>query len=79
MADKHWSKELQKLTYDKLDLISVVKNYKEPFHGIVSGLNRGKVTISNVITKNYMPVPGDQVLAEYESIQAMIDDGWVID
>ncbi len=79
MADKHWSKSLQQLTYDKLEQFSVVKNYKEPFHGIVSHLEYGKVVISNIVVKNCFPIPGEQVLAEYKGIQAMIDDGWVID
>ena len=75
----HWSKELQQTTFDRLDLLSCVKNYKEPFHGIVSGLNRGVVTLSDIVTSNYMPIPGDKVIAEYPTIKDMIKDGWVID
>lgn len=77
--NKIWSEEIQKLTLEKLDLMSCVKNYKEPFNGCVSVLDHGKVVISNVEVKNYFPLPGDKVLAEYESIEDMIKDGWVID
>ena len=77
--NKNWSEDIQKLTLSKLDVMSCVKNYKEPFHGCVSELDHGKVVISNVVVKNYFPLPGDQVLAEYESVEDMIKDGWVID
>ena len=77
--NKNWSEEIQKLTLKKLDVMSCVKNYKEPFNGCVSKLDHGMVVISNVEVKNYFPLPGDKVLAEYESIEDMIKDGWVID
>ena len=77
--NKNWSLDIQKLTLQKLDVMSCVKNYKDPFHGCVSALDHGKVVISNVVVKNYFPLSGDKVLAEYESVEDMIKDGWVID
>ena len=78
--NEHWSKEVQELTLNKLDLFSCVKNYKEPCNGIISDWeNPASITISNVVVENYMPHPGDKIIAKYESIQDMIKDGWVID
>ena len=74
-----WSEEVQKLTLAKLDVMSCVKNYKDPYHGCVSELDHGKVVISNVVVENYFPLPGDKVIAEYDSVENMIRAGWVID
>ena len=79
LLNKVWSEDIQKLTLTKLDLMSCVKNYKEPYQGIVTQLDTGKVEISEIEVSNYMPVPGDKVLAEYSSVEEMIKAGWVID
>lgn len=51
------------------------RNYEYGFCFFDAGI----VTIRNVITKDYMPLPGEKTIARFDTIEQMIEAGWVID
>ncbi|MEL3904060.1 MAG: hypothetical protein P1P63_02955 [Treponemataceae bacterium] len=72
-----WSKELEEQTRESIFSGAMVKsrNYEYGFCFFDAGI----VTIRNVITKDYMPLPGEKTIARFDTIEQMIEAGWVID
>lgn len=72
-----WSEELKETTRTKLYLGAVVKN-EEYEHGIVMN-KEPKVVIHGILNKGVIPLPSADVIATFDSVDQMIDAGWVLD
>lgn len=72
-----WSKALEVSTRESIFSGAMVKsiNHENGFCFI----DNGTITIYGVVTKNYMPLPGKNVIARFDSLDRMIEAGWVID
>lgn len=77
-----WSEEKQKITREKIFPGAVVKNTSHK-HGIFTF--KGAIFESDVVIKSiesgggFLPTAGNEVLAEFSSVDDMIDAGWVMD
>lgn len=73
-----WSKELQNRTRYDIFPGAIVKDDHWNFGAYFPEAD-GSITLNGVETKNYMPVPTNEVIATFKNKEAMIAAGWVID
>ena len=72
-----WSEELKETTRKELYLGAVVKN-EEHEYGLVMH-KEPKVVIYGIQSSGVIPLPSTDVLATFDSVDAMVDAGWVLD
>lgn len=72
-----WSKELQNNTLDNLHPGAMVKD-EEHNYGFVTDIEP-KVIIKGVLSGGFMPEPGDETIATFNSPLDMVEAGWVMD
>lgn len=73
-----WSDSLIETTRSEAYPGAMMKSLKGNF-GMMSERNPGCIKIVAVKSENYMPVPTDEVIAEFKNIDEMIKAGWAID
>ena len=73
-----WSDSLKNLTRKEAYPGAMMKCL-DGRDGMMSARSQNGIRIVAVKSENYFPVPTDEVIAEYPNVEAMIDDGWVID
>lgn len=73
-----WSKELQEKTREEAYPGAMMKKLDGSF-GMMKMRNANGIKISGVKAEGYMPVPTNEIIAEYKNLSEMIADGWAID
>lgn len=72
-----WSKELQNNTLENIRPGAMVKD-EEHNYGFVTDIEP-KVIIKGVVSGGFMPEPGDETIATFNSALDMVEAGWVLD
>ena len=72
-----WSKELQNNTLENIRPGAMVKD-EEHNYGFVTDIEP-KVIIKGVVPGGFMPEPGDETIATFNSALDMVEAGWVLD
>ena len=72
-----WSKELQEKTKNELFLGAMVKDEEHNFGFVVAA--DPKVIIKGVAPNSFMPLPSEETIATFDSVEEMVDSGWVLD
>lgn len=72
-----WSKELQNNTLENIRPGAMVKD-EEHNYGFVTDIEP-KVIIKGVLSGGFMPEPGDETIATFNSALDMVEAGWVLD
>ena len=73
-----WSEELKELTRREIFPGAVVKNCDVADFGMVMELSP-KVVINSVKYDSIAPEASDKVIATFDTVNQMIDAGWVLD
>ena len=73
----NWSEELKETTRKEIFLGAVVKN-EDHEYGLVMR-KEPKVVIYGIQSRGVIPLPSADVLAIFDSVDAMVDAGWVLD
>ncbi len=73
-----WSKATEKLTREQAYPGAMMKSFDGKY-GMMSARSESGITIVGVKIEKYMPVPTDEVVAKFSSIDEMIQAGWAID
>ena len=73
----NWSEELKETTRKNTFLGAVVKN-EEHEYGLVMR-KEPKVVIYGIQSGGVIPLPSGDVIATFDSVDAMVDAGWVLD
>ena len=72
-----WSKELQNKTLENIRPGAMVKD-EDHNYGFVTEIEP-KVIIKGVVSGGFMPEPGDETIATFNSALDMVEAGWVLD
>ena len=72
-----WSEELQEETRKELFLCALVKDESHNY-GIVTEIGK-KIIIQGVENGGSLPAPNGEIIATFDSVDNMIDAGWVLD
>lgn len=72
-----WSKELQNNTLENIRPGAMVKD-EDHNYGFVTDIEP-KVIIKGVVSGGFMPEPGDETIATFNSALDMVEAGWVLD
>lgn len=72
-----WSKELQNNTLENIRPGAMVKD-EDHNYGFVTEIEP-KVIIKGVVSGGFMPEPGDETIATFNSALDMVEAGWVLD
>lgn len=72
-----WSDSLKESTRENVFDGAVLKN-DDYDYGIFARLD-GKIKIFGVESKNGMPMPTDNIVATFDTVDEMIEAGWVMD
>lgn len=73
-----WSDSLKNLTREQAGDGAMVKHI-HGIYGMIVYSSPCKVVINSVKSGQFLPVPTDKKIAEFDSIEKMIEGGWVID
>lgn len=75
-----WSRELQELTKEEYFPGAIIKNENHDFE-VLDCMNLKKIIINGINNdvRSAMPTPSDEVLATFQSIDEMVEVGWVLD
>lgn len=72
-----WSEELTKMSREQMFPGAVVKSEARDF-GIVMAMEP-KVVIHGIQPGGIIPLPSVDVIATFDSVDQMVDAGWVLD
>ena len=72
-----WSQELQDTTRDNLFPGAVVKD-EDHNYGFVMTISP-RIVINGIQPGGVMPLPSEEVIATFDTVNQMVNAGWVLD